>query len=1450
MKNYYYLIFLSIIVIILTIYVKKSNFQNPSNTPYMTSSPTPSNTPYMTSSPTPSNTPYITSSPTPSNTPYMTSSPTPSNTPYMTSSPTPSNTPYMTSSPTPSNTPYMTPSSTPTNTPYITSSPTPSNTPYMTSSPTPSNTPYITSSPTPTNTPYITSSPTPTNTPYMTSSPTPTNTPYITSSPTPINTPYITSSPTPINTPYMTSSPTPTNTPYITPNPINCTLSKWSDWTCDRTKGIKTRIRTKEIEEANGGTCIGPLVETDICERDCTLSKWSDWNCDRTKGIKTRTRTKEIEEANGGTCIGPLVETDICERDCTLNDWSGWNCDRTKGIKTRTRTKEIEEANGGTCIGSLSETDICERDCTLSKWSDWNCDRTKGIKTRTRTIQIQEANGGTCVGPLAETDICEKDCVYGDWSEWSPCDKTNGTKTRYREMQDPPANGGTCGDYIQIEQGQCDVDCEMSNWTDWFCDLDTELKTKKRDILVQPKNNGKKCESTIDNSGGNCIVYCDYNIKEWNPECINGYHTPKDISILQEGSKSSRCDIKSVKSSTQCVPTSIGNRFYFTKSTDSVFQYFVKRDIESSPLRSIDQKFIRSFASSDDNKYQVVSMKTVGYNVASLYINDVTDYIYYSSDYGKTFTKGMRGGWESVYMSGNGKYLLAHRFSYEWDPIGSDPNKTGIYKSSDYGKTWTLVALSSGSNYYLDSRRYSSLTSVSRSGRYQVCLVTGSSGYRELFVSNDYGNTFVKKDLVYNQRNNLEDRNQSIAIDDKTQKIYPTKIAMSRSGRFIYGIMFLQTPGGYLDSVCVSNDYGNSFSYIIYSYDSNSVLFTNAEKIVALEGSFILKPYFYLSDNLYIIKINGSSGSTYASMEKYISENKMYWRDVDIDKYTGENLTAIGYSTFTGGTTQFNVDASYTDGYKQGDGTIYICNNPLSNYKITMTKTEYVGKYNYINISGNSNDTLYITLISGGRDEINQIYDYRYSNQFECSDYWGATKRAQICTPKNKPMPILTTDSVDCKVSDWSEWTCDKSKGLKTKSRTIITQPSGDDAIQCPPLFETGDPCMRDCQTSDWSEWNCDRKTGVKTRTKTVIVQPTSDGIQCPPLSETGECTRDCQVSNWDDWSCDRTTGIKTRTRTITAGPSGDDALQCPPLSETGECTRDCQVSEWSSWTCNDTNMVRTKTVLVQPTSDGIQCPPLSDTGDPCKNCKTTDWSAWSQCDSNMERTRTKTVTQQPTSNGIQCPPLFEKEKCSSILTADQILTISDVFLRQAAINSFSQRKSLPPIDPIERFAYFSIPVLQNGQIYSMRNIPVYLYPQEISHDLSLNLGGHVSEVIKITNPLIYFFVNYSNNNIIKRINKIWRIIPINSSTDQYVFDNLYIDQNYPAEIRKIAYIYISQDDYGNPVSGFIFGNNLNYRNINTNIINYQQYAFKQQDKLYINMQGQQIPILSDNFMM
>ena len=279
------------------------------------------------------------------------------------------------------------------------------------------------------------------------------------------------------------------------------------------------------------------------------------------------------------------------------------------------------------------------------------------------------------------------------------------------------------------------------------------------------------------------------------------------------------------------------------------------------------------------------------------------------------------------------------------------------------------------------------------------------------------------------------------------------------------------------------------------------------------------------------------------------------------------------------------------------------------------------------------------------------------------------------------------TKPVDCKQSDWTEWskcTVECGGGEQTRTRTLISPPKYGGA-ECGPLTEKKEcniqPCPKDCKVSDWNEWtSCTAPCGggKQTRTRTVVQPSIGDGKACPSLTEekecnTNKCPVDCKVGDWSAWSaCDKDCGGGTqfRTRRILQEPA-NGGEQCPALKETRvcnsqECATDCQVGSWSSWgdctkPCGGGTQTRTRGITKPAVAGGKDCPALSET-QPCNvqscqitptpvSCEVSAWSGWSGCSKTCGgglQTRTRTVTKPAANGGTACPTLTETQECNT----------------------------------------------------------------------------------------------------------------------------------------------------------------------------------------------------------
>lgn len=211
-------------------------------------------------------------------------------------------------------------------------------------------------------------------------------------------------------------------------------------------------------------------------------------------------------------------------------------------------------------------------------------------------------------------------------------------------------------------------------------------------------------------------------------------------------------------------------------------------------------------------------------------------YIYYSTNYGSTWTQTSKYGyWQNISSSDNGQYVLACEY------FGS------LYLSSNYGATFTQITSTgvSGVASYQSS-------ALSNDGQYQMVTANNYDGVGDncVYVSSNYGASFSG---VY----------------------YGSTLsgfggcAMDASGsNFLIGQV-----GGSSSYMYKSTDHGSTWSNVYYdAYGSNIADI----KITASSGYAIASTFGTNSSNGYLIK-SSDSGSTWSKITNG-SAQQSWWR--------------------------------------------------------------------------------------------------------------------------------------------------------------------------------------------------------------------------------------------------------------------------------------------------------------------------------------------------------------------------------------------------------------------------------------------------------------------------------------------------------------------------------------------------------------------------------------------
>eukprot|EP00450_Noctiluca_scintillans_P033294 CAMPEP_0194550104 /NCGR_PEP_ID=MMETSP0253-20130528/95540_1 /TAXON_ID=2966 /ORGANISM="Noctiluca scintillans" /LENGTH=1755 /DNA_ID=CAMNT_0039397539 /DNA_START=38 /DNA_END=5304 /DNA_ORIENTATION=- len=255
--------------------------------------------------------------------------------------------------------------------------------------------------------------------------------------------------------------------------------------------------------------CHGSEVERSACPdlppcnsctpQDCVLGSWGDWSADHgCSGLKERHRDVATRNNEcGKPCSAVLVETavtSLCKhtvQDCTWEDWGDWSeCPWGEQQASRARSiQQLLEGGGKPCEGESEQTRPCDQkeravDCKLSDWNDWSicsesCD--EGRRTRVRRIVVPAAHEGEpCSDSIMEVDVCnvkpcgkKVSCQVGDWSDWYGCTKDGPRsvfKARKRKLVSPAAQGGkACTEVLEETLGCANLTqpCQLGSWSDW-----------------------------------------------------------------------------------------------------------------------------------------------------------------------------------------------------------------------------------------------------------------------------------------------------------------------------------------------------------------------------------------------------------------------------------------------------------------------------------------------------------------------------------------------------------------------------------------------------------------------------------------------------------------------------------------------------------------------------------------------------------------------------------------------------------------------------------------------------------------------------------------------------------------------------------------------------------------------------------------------------------------------
>jgi len=298
----------------------------------------------------------------------------------------------------------------------------------------------------------------------------------------------------------------------------------------------------------------------------------------------------------------------------------------------------------------------------------------------------------------------------------------------------------------------------------------------------------------------------------------------------------------------------------------------------------------------------------------------------------------------------------------------------------------------------------------------------------------------------------------------------------------------------------------------------------------------------------------------------------------------------------------------------------------------------------------------------------------------------------------NETKPCNKLDSVDCKLTDWTEWvTCSKTCGVgrTTRARNILQhaahggKPCSDVTIEVKACNEEV-PCSapRNCKLSDWSDWTALEATVILTPKQAATCStPAHPGdsrnytstskirkrgfevtaywtgsIGCEgDLSEVNGTIEapphPCPPQDWSDWSeCQSSCGAGQQFRRV-----GTCLSQALPDQETRPCIDpkpcpdhggDCELSDWGDWAvcdakCGQGQSTRSRTILKGRTEGGEGCNATLKEMQGClvanctkQDCRWTEWNEWDACSCSCgggQKARSRSVAAAPRHGGAPC---------------------------------------------------------------------------------------------------------------------------------------------------------------------------------------------------------------------
>ena len=991
----------------------------------------------------------------------------------------------------------------------------------------------------------------------------------------------------------------------------------------------------------------------------CSLHGWSDkTSCDPNNGTKQQERKIKVNGTGLTLCAAAndptRLKTVSCDVDCTLNGWTDkTSCDPNTGTKQQERTINIQKKNNGKCAADNDPTRLktvnCDIDCQVSGWGEWtNCSTLcgGGTKTRTRTVTTEKKNNGASCPVLTESGSCNEqpcpvDCQVSSWGDWSSCDKEcgGGTKTRTRTVTRESAHGGqTCP--TLTESGSCNtqpcpVDCQVSGWGEWTnCSTSCGggTKTRTRTVTRESAHGGQTCPTLTES--GSC----------------NTQTCPVD------------CQVSGWGEWTNC-STSCGSG---TKTRTRTITTPSANGGQACPI-------LTDLASCNTQPCPV-----------DCQVSSWGDWTNCSTSCGGGTKTRTRTITTPSAHGGQTCPTLTESGSCNTQPCPVDCQVSG------WGE-WTNCSTSCGGGTKTRTRTIT--TPSANSG--QACPVLTESG--------SCNTQPCPVDCQVSGWGEWTNCSTSCGGGTKTR----TRTVTRESANGGQACPTLTETGSCNTQPCPVDCQVSSWGDWTNCSTSCGGGTKTRTRTVTRESA-------NGGQTCPILTETGSCNTQPCPVDCQVSGwgewtncstscgggTKTRTRSITRQSANGGQTCPILTETGSCNSQPCPVDCQVSSW-----GSWTACSAPCINGKGVQTRSRIIttqpangGAICPILNETNSCETQSCNPVNC---QVSNWNDWTQCSS-ECGG--GTQSRSRTITTQaangGQMCPILNelqqcnTQScpIDCKVSEWSEWTNCNSQcggGVQTRSRTIITHPTID-GQSCPILSESKQcnqqPCIVDCQVSEWTSWtNCSSECGggTQTRSRNINIPSANGGKECPILSESQSCNNqaciivnntnnttnpvNCEVSNWSEWtkcSSECGGGTQTRSRRITTQPiNGGNA--CPILSETRSCNEqacpvDCQVSPWSEWTncdseCGGGKQTRSRSITISAANGGKECPLLSETKQ-CNeqycpiNCEVTSWTDWSDCSNNCGggvQIRSRTVSTQPAYGGQSCPTLLESKQCN-----------------------------------------------------------------------------------------------------------------------------------------------------------------------------------------------------------